>query len=482
MQYQRNQRIVLATTAMVPGGTALAKLPDGRPVFVKDGAPDEEAEVRLTRIKRDFAQAEFIQALRPSAARVEAPFPLEALAGANWHHLAYETQLEAKQTILKETLIKIGHYPEKLLQSGLIHPIVGAPATNYWRYRNKIELTFGLDEHSKVALGFHKPGRFDEIVPTDDVALFPAVIKLMIQTVRAWANQEGLSVYEPRFKRGLLRNLVVRRTEQTADLMVNIVTTAQAMPVETLKQALGHLPLTGLVWSKNSSLATIVRIDDMALLSGMSTLTENFLGLPITYGFDSFFQTHTMMAERLAETLLSRLLFTSEEVSLPRRQTGLHLGGGKKLTVIDGYAGVGGFGLFAALAGANVISIESHPASSVDARRNAEHLGVTDRITFINLAMEEFLLSPDSRFKIRDSVLIVDPLRAGLHPKAVKAIVGSEIRHIFYVSCNPATLARDLALLAESYQPIFIQPFDLFPQTSHLETLVEMEKYNDFNT
>lgn len=458
MQYQRQQKFVIQTETMVPGGVAMSHLPDGRPVFVKDAAPDEQLEIALTRIKPDFAEGAITQILRPSAGRVTSPFPPEARAGANWAFLDYSAQLAAKETILRETLRRIGHLPLDTFQVSrgkcLFEPIV--PSPNLWRYRNKVELSFGTDEEGQVTLGFHAPGRFDQIIPTDDIALFPEVGRDILDRVLRWARQERLPAFEPRRKTGLLRNLVLRRAEHGSDFALNLITSPGEIPHDSLLDALKSVPLSGILWSQNASAATIVRVDTLTTLAGSPRLTEQFLDVPIEYGIDSFFQVHTTMAEQLAVTLLERLQI----------QPGTQ--------IIDGYAGVGGFGLFAALRGANVTSIESHPISSADAKKNAKRLGVAERMTFINLSMEDYLLSSDFQLDSYNAVLIVDPPRAGLHPKALKAILGFGLQRMVYVSCNPATLARDLDLLHDAYEPIFIQPFDLFPQTSHIETLVEL--------
>ncbi len=460
-QYQRQQKFTLQTEGMVPGGGAIGHLPDGRPVFIKDAAPNETLEISLRRIKKDFAEGTIDQILSSSPNRVTPVFPVAALAGANWAHLHYETQLTAKEKILRDLLQRIGHLNTDTwkVSEGRC-PIVGAPEGSRWRYRNKVELTFGVDEADRVALGFHVPGRFDRILPTDDIALFPEVGREIIQAVTGWANGQNLTVFDPRCRQGLLRNLVIRRAEHGDDVLINLVTMpAKALPLSELLGRLDAINLSGVVWTENAALATIVRADATHLLEGLDFIDETFLGVKIRCHADAFFQTHTTMAEKLAETLLGRL------ESLKPKQ------------VIDGYAGVGGFGLFAALQGLSVVSIESHPASSADAQANATRLGVADRMTFINELMETYLLSQDSKFKIPNSVLIVDPPRAGLHPKALQAILDSDIQRVFYVSCNPATLARDLSLFTSHslpFTPILIQPFDLFPQTSHVETLVEL--------
>ncbi|MEK7461017.1 MAG: 23S rRNA (uracil(1939)-C(5))-methyltransferase RlmD [Patescibacteria group bacterium] len=470
IQYQRGQKIVLELEKIVAGGVAMGRLPDWRPVFVKGGAPKEQAEVRLTRIKKDFVEAQFLAALRPSPDRVEAPFPEPALGGANWHYLSYTAQLAAKGSILKETLQKIGQLTQPEIQA-----IVPSPTE--WRYRNKIELTFGVNERGKPALGFHIPGRFDEILPTDDVALFPEIIQSIISTICDWANRENLTVYDPRKKQGLLRNLVVRRAEHGSDLVLNLITAPGTIPEDSLLLALNSLPITGLVWSQNDSQATIVRVDQLKVLAGSPRITETFLGQKISYDVDSFFQTHTTMAERLATVLFERLASHTTSGIQP---LGLNTRGLQNQLVIDGYAGVGGFGLFVAAAGIPVISIESHPASSADAIKNAEQFGVADRMTFINQTMESYLVEAKNlQPKNLRTSLIIDPPRAGLHPKALQAIQDSPLREVFYVSCNPATLARDLSFFtshSSPFTPIFIQPFDLFPQTPHLETLVELKR------
>lgn len=467
MQFQRNQLVTVETTEMVPGGSAIGLLPEpassqassgrgGRAIFVKGGAPNETAEVRLTRIKKDFAEANFVRAVKPSPDRVVAPFPTPALSGANWAHLSYPAQLAAKQRSVLELLRKFGK-----LEDPLLAPIV--PADNIWRYRNKVELTFGWDAHHEVALGFHAPGKFDEIIPTDDIALFPEIGQKIIAEVVSWARREKLDVYEPRRRAGLLRNLVIRRAENGQDLLINLVTMPDldlGSPLYALDRALeeSDIPFSGIVWTQNASLATIVQVDDSVVIAGDNVIAETFLGQEIQYRFDSFFQTHTLMAEKLAHTLLQRLAILKPSV------------------VVDGYAGVGGFGLFAAKHGAKVISIESHEPSSSDARRNAERLGVLDRMEFVTLEMEKYL--KDTSLPV-GAVLIIDPPRAGIHPKALKAIAESSIEHMFYVSCNPATLARDLATLSAetcNLKPVYIQPFDLFPQTPHVEVLVELRR------
>lgn len=433
---------------MVPKGVALGRLPDGRPVFVKGGAPNEEAEVRLTRIKKDFAEAYFERAIQPSPDRSEADYPNPALAGADWHYLSYQAQLQGKQSIVSDL---ITHAAQLELE---IPAVVGAD--HIWRYRNKVELTFGQDDRGTATLGFHAPGSFDKIIPTDDSALFPEVIRDVIAAVLSWAHENQLEAYNPRRKTGFLRNLVIRRTEHGNDLVVNLVTGAGVIPEDSFLFALRSLPLTSIIWSENTSAATIVRVDKAHILKGAGYLTETFLDMPIRYGFDSFFQTNTSMAEKLAKRALEVIKDLQPEV------------------VIDGYAGVGGFGLFAARDGARVVSIESHPASSQNAQENAAHLGLTDKMTFINEPMESYLQSQDSKFDLQNSVLIVDPPRSGLHPKAVKAIAESGPKHVLYVSCGPVTLARDLMELSKVYGVAGLQPFDLFPQTSHVETFVQL--------
>ncbi len=449
IQYQRGQKIELTLQKMVPGGVALGKLPDGRAAFIKGGAPGETAIVTLTRIKKDFAEGELVSVVTPASSRVSSDFPEAALSGANWAYLDYPAQLAAKQEILAELLARLAFIDHP------IEPIV--PATQQWRYRNKVELTFGTDSTGHVALGFHAPGRFDQIIPTDDIALFPEIGREIIAAVIGWAKVHKLPAYDARRKEGILRNLVIRRAEHTKALLINLVTTPIAsLPTAELVAALAPLKASGIIWTENTSVATIVRSDTSHVLAGFDFIDESFLGKGIRYHADSFFQTNTSMAEKMAALVLERLEAAKPEV------------------LIDGYAGVGGFGLFAADRGVKVISIESHPASSADAKANAKRLGVADKMEFINEPMEKYLQNPESRIANRQSHLVVDPPRSGLHPKALAAINQAKVMQLLYVSCNPATLARDLVGLSSGYEVKLIQPFDLFPQTSHMETFVEL--------
>lgn len=447
IQYQRGQKIELTIEKMAPNGVALSHLPDGRAAFIKAAAPGEIAEVRLTRIKKDFAEGEFVRIIQPSSSRAALAFAPEALSGANWAYLDYAVQAHSKQAIVAELLSRFAKIELPLT------PLV--TAEQKWRYRNKVELTFGQDQARKITLGFHAPGRFDQIIPTQDVALFPEVAQAIIRAVTGWANQHDLTSYDARRKSGLLRNLVIRRAEHGEDLLINLVTTpAQELPgADQLVEILQPVKPTGVLWTENASVATIVRADTTHLLAGQPFIGERFLGKTIRYQADSFFQTNTPMAERLAQTVLERLVASQLKL------------------LVDAYAGVGGFGLFAAARGINVMSIESHVESSADARANADRLGVLEKMTFVRAPMEEYL----KEYQLpTGAVVIVDPPRSGLHPKALAALAQANLERFFYVSCGPTTLARDLAILAVHYQPIFIQAFDLFPQTSHIETVVEL--------
>lgn len=447
-QSRRGDLEIVRFEKMVQSGQTLGRLADGRVIFVRGGAPDEVAEVKLTKIKPGYAEGELVEVQGPSPGRVELPFPIEDVAGATWAHLDYPTQLRSKEQIVRDQL---AGFPDLL-----IHPIT--PCEELWRYRNKIEPSFGRDEMGETGLGFYLPGRFDRIRLAHDVALFPDWIKDVLRRVNDWARREDLSIWDPRRHEGLVRNLVVRRGVATSDRLVNLVTNQGEVPLGSLADALHGLRLTSLVHTVNTNLSGAFSIDEYTVVDGRENIAEIFLNLPLEYRFDSFFQTNVPMAERVARELIQ------------------HLPEIRPSVFIDAYGGVGTFGLVVANElKLPVIQIEAHTQSYHDAKSNILRLDLSSVMHAVRSEMEEFVRRQPLP---RDGFLFLDPPRAGLHPRVIRTIVKAGLEHLGYLSCNIATLARDLQGLVAEYEITEVYAYDFFPQTHHIETLVFLKKKN----
>lgn len=435
------------TTVLVAGGAALGRLPDGRAVFVDGGAPDEQVRVELTHESAKWAKARIVEVLEPSASRIEPPFPLSALGGATWAHLTYASQLEAKEAIVRTALERIGG-----LQDPSVQPIVPSPAE--WRYRNRVELTFGSD-NGRVVLGTLAPGSATQVIAADDVALFDDVACEIIPRVTRWAQESDLGEWSRRAEAGALRSLILRRSLATDQLVINLVITSAAPPDQTLVAALKGIPTTGILWSRSGTRPGDSQPFQTKPLTGKPRLTEIINNYSLGYHANSFFQVNVEATALLVTELQRRM--------------------GSPKAVIDLYAGVGLLSLTTTDSSTPLTLVESHPQSIRDASYNAKELDRASSTTLVESTAEQYV--KDHRLPERATV-ILDPPRAGLDRAVVDALLAARLDKVLYISCDPATLARDLKLLLAKYTPTYIQPFDFFPQTPHVETLVELTPIN----
>lgn len=431
----------IQTTVLVAGGDALGRLPDGRAVFVAGAAPRETVQVRLVKEDARWARGELLSVLEPSVDRVVPSQSASHLGGATWAHVAYPAQLAAKQAIVATALERIGKFV-----SPAVAPIVASPER--WGYRNRIELTFG-EQGGELVLGTLAPGSQTDVQPALGSALFGDEVDAIIAKVLAWARGTGRRAWRPRALAGELRSLIVRRGIQSRDRLVHLVTTSAATPDPSLAEALAGLGLTGIVWSANDAKNAVSEIQTSAVLFGRPTITEQLLDLPLVYHATSFFQANVHAAELLLATLRDAVQAPAE--------------------LVDLYAGVGTFGLGVAPDGVPLTLVELHPQAVRDAHDNTGRLGRLRDVVIAEAGAEAYL----RRYSVpKRATVIVDPPRTGLERAVVRGLLRDRPSRLVYISCDPATLARDLRLLGEAYEPTLIQPFDFFPQTPHVETLV----------
>jgi 23S rRNA (uracil1939-C5)-methyltransferase len=433
----------LTIDSLAYGGAGVARM-NGYVVFVDGGLPGDRVRARVYKSKRAYAQARAVDLLEPGADRVAARADHP---GAPWQELAYERQLEVKQAQVDDSLRRIGR-----LDGFALEPIV--PAVELWRYRNKLEYSFGAGPDGELVCGFHAPGRWDQIVPIDDCLLASAAANAARERIVKWCRAQDLAPYDRRSGEGLLRNLVVREGRRTGQLQARLVTSLGSLDRDGLVRAAGSN--TALLWTQTEDRAETTHGGETELLAGAEHLEEELMGLRFQISPEAFFQTNTEMAERLYALAIEYA----------------QLGGFER--VYDLYCGIGTIGLAMAPRAAEVWGLEVSERSVADAIRNAEANEIDNAHFFagdVRLALRDLVQRAG-----RPDVLVIDPPRAGLSQKVVRRVIEAAPRRLVYVSCNPTTLAPNAAQLVEAgYTLTRVRPVDMFPQTPHIECVAMLE-------
>jgi 23S rRNA (uracil1939-C5)-methyltransferase len=447
---RRGDTIELAVDDLAFGGDGVGRA-DGYVMFVRGGLPGDRLRVRVTEARGRYGRATIESVVTPSPDRVEAPCPYFGhCGGCRLQHLAYPAQLAFKARQVHECLTRLGGLPPFELR-----PIVAAPEP--YGYRNKMEFT--IAEPGPV-LGLHAAERYDVVLDIERCLLQSDTMNALLDEFRREVRSRGLSVWDPQSERGLLRFLTVREGRGTGQAMVNIV--ASARDIEALapvaERLRARVPATiGVLLNVNDRKASVAVGSEEHLLLGRDHLTELLDGVAFQVSANSFFQTNTVQAERL-------FAIVAEACALDGRDT-----------VLDLYSGTGAISLLLARRAARVYGIEVSAAAVGDAIRNARANGI-DNCTFMTGEVRHVLPGLTSE-GVRASVVVADPPRAGFHPKALAALGTLAPARIVYVSCNPATLARDVGDLARrGYHLEWVQPVDMFPQTPHIEAVARLSR------
>ncbi len=438
----RGDQLELTIDSLAFGGAGVARL-DGYVVFVSGGMPGDRVRAIVGKSKRAYAEARAVDILQAGPDRIE---PQAEHPGAPWQVLGYERQLQIKQEQVDDALRRLGR-----LQSYTLEPIM--PAIEQWRYRNKLEYSFGSDPSGGLVCGFHAPGRWEEIVEVNDCLLASEHGNAMRQRIVAWCQEQGLSAYDRRSGEGLLRNLVVREGRRTGQLQARLVTAGGELDRDSLAEA--ARPLDGLLWTRTDALAESTQGGETELLLGSDRFDEEIGGLQVEISSQAFFQTNTEMAERLYGLALEY----AEPTGMER--------------VYDLFCGIGTIGLLFAPRVAEVWGLEILQEAVADAIANAKHNEIENARFFagdVRLALRELVAEAG-----RPDLLVVDPPRAGLSQKVVRRIIEAGPKRIVYVSCNPTTLAPNAAQLVEAgYELVRVRPVDMFPQTPHIECVAQL--------
>ena len=441
----------LTVDSLAFGGNGVARL-NGFVVFVRRGLPGDRVRARVTKVQRRHAEALATEVLEPSPLRVEAPcahYP--ACGGCRFQDLAYEAQLEAKAAQVADSFRRLGGIAAPPLEPAV-------PAESVFHYRNKLEYSFTQLEDGPT-LGFHKAGRWDEVLEVERCWLTTDLGNAIRNAVRDWAREEGLVAYDQEQQTGYLRHLVVREGRNTGQVLVQLVTAGgERFETGYLVEVLRRFPaVRSIHWSVNETPAEVTNLPT-TLLWGEEAIEEELCGLRFRVSPNAFLQTNTAMAETLYGLAAEYAALNGSE------------------TVWDLYCGIGTIGLTLARRALTVWGIDVSEESVARAIENAELNGIANAAFFagnVGEVVEELLERSGA-----PEVVVVDPPRAGLAGKALRRLGRIGAGRIVYVSCNPTTLAADVKRLGEDwgYELVRARPVDMFPHTPHVETVALLER------
>lgn len=455
-------------TGVAAEGKALARVND-MVVFVPYVVPGDVVDLQVRRKKHSYAEAEAVKFHTYSSERATHFCKHYGVCGGcKWQCLAYEHQLKYKQQQVVDALTRIGK-----VELPDVMPILGSENTR--AYRNKLEFTFsnkrwltweevaqGVSYDNMDALGFHIPGAFDKVLDIEECALMGDLNNRLRNAIRDFAHSEGVPFFDLRSQTGVLRNIMLR-TSTTGEVMLLLqakVTTDEEMAqLEKVLAFVGDTfpEVTSLLYVINNKCNDTFGDLEVHTFKGTDVIYEEMEGLRFKVGPKSFYQTNSAQAYNLYKVARDFAALTGEEV------------------VYDLYTGTGTIANFVAGKAKKVVGIEYVEDAIIDARVNAELNGY-DNLTFFAGDMKDILTREFIDAHGRPDVIITDPPRAGMHNDVIDTILFAAPRRIVYVSCNPATQARDLSLLDRDYKVTAVQPVDMFPHTHHVENVVLLER------
>lgn len=468
---KRGDEITLPVENAAFEGRTVGRI-DGFVVFVEGAVPGDIVLARVTAVKKSFAEAKVVRVVQPSTLRVEPPCRyFGTCGGCKWQHVDYHAQLQFKQQQTVDAFERIGGFREVP-----VLPIIGAEEV-YW-YRNKMEFSFSDQEwvvspalasesdmrgepergNPNVFLGLHVPQRYDKVIDIEECLLQSDVSNAIVNVTRSFARANRLPVYSTKDDAGYLRFLVIRQSKRTNELMVNLVTFEDRPEVmqHYAQELLAAVPnVTTIVNTINARKAQIAYGDVERVYHGEGVIHERLGRYLFTISAGSFFQTNTAQAEKLYSVAKEFAGLTSSDV------------------VWDLYSGTGSIALFISDSAREVVGVESVESAVKDAERNAQRNGVRN-CSFVLGDLKE-RLTKDTHWMsahAKPDVMVIDPPRSGMHPQVVDEILELAPPRIVYVSCNPATQARDVKMLCtDRYQLVKLQPVDMFPHTYHIENV-----------
>ncbi len=462
---QKNETAVIEITDIGVNGEGIGKV-DGYTLFVKDAVIGDKAEVKVMKAKKNYGYARLMRVIEPSADRVE---PRCAFArkcgGCQIQEMSYERQLAFKEQKVRGNLERLGGFDREMLDQ-VMEPIRGMD--NPFGYRNKAQFPFGTDKEGNPVTGFYA-GRTHDIIANTDCALGVPVNQEILEIILDFMKAEGVPAYDEKTGKGLIRHVLIRYGFTTKEIMVCLVVNGRKIPgVEGLVKKLTAIDgMTSISISPNTRQTNVIMGDTYEVLWGQGFITDYIGNVRYQISPLSFYQVNPVQTEKLYSQALEYA----------------DLKGGE--TVWDLYCGIGTISLFLAEKAGQVYGVEIVPQAIDDARKNAEINGITNAEFFVGKAEEvlpeyyEDYARQHGGEKARADVIVVDPPRKGCDQALLETIVKMAPGRVVYVSCDSATLARDLKYLCgEGYVLEKVRPVDMFPETVHVETVVLLSKLN----
>ncbi len=461
MDIKKGDTIELTVEKVVYSGKGLAHL-DNMAIFVANTVPGDRVAAKMVRVKKNFAEARVLEVLNASSHRIIAPCPYsDYCGGCNWQIIKYEKQLEYKHTFVEDLLNHIGK-----ASNFQIHHVL--PSPQIFGYRNKMEFSFSDKrwllpkereeerDNRDFALGLHIPGTFDKIIDIEGCLLQKEKGNEILREVRRFVVDSGVPAYGLKSHRGFWRYLMLRYSYAFNEWMVNVITSEEKdPPVQALASILKDrfTEITSIVNNINTRKGGTAVGEREKILAGERNIREKIGTFTFEISANSFFQTNTPLSQRLYQSLKEYASLTGKE------------------TVFDLYCGIGTVSIFLATQALRIIGMDISNSAIADAKRNCQLNGI-DNCKFLCGDVRMLL----SQVNIKPDLLVTDPPRTGMHRKVIDQILRLLPDKIIYISCNPATLARDIALLKERYMAEEVQPIDLFPHTYHIESVVRLER------
>ena len=455
MPLQKNQILTLRIERLSSDGSGVAHSADGEAVFVPGTAPGDEARVRIVKDCGRYAFGILDELLTPSPDRIPVDCPVAGpCGGCSLRHLDYAAELRAKQESVLDAFRRIG---------GLEVPVLDIlPSPDVDRYRNKVQFPVGIDKNGVPCIGFYA-GRTHRIVPCPDCKLQPSVLNEIGNALCAFFAQQVIRPYDEQSGKGLVRHIFLRRGAHSGQIMVCLVCTRAKLPhAEQLCTALrGQFPaISTILLNVNAKNTNVILGSENHILYGPGYIEDTLCGVPVRLGPLSFYQVNTLAAERLYGVAAQYAQLTPDD------------------TLLDLYCGMGTIGLSMADHCRELIGVEIVPEAIESAKANAARMGDTiaakSRFFCADAGKAASQLAAEG---LHPDVVMLDPPRKGCDEATLSAVVTMSPRRVVYVSCNPATAARDAAWLEQNgYHAEKVQPVDLFPRTKHCETVVLLSK------
>ncbi len=453
---EKNEKVIVKIDDIGVNGEGIGKV-ESYTLFVKDAVIGDTVEAIITKPKKNYAYAKMQNILEPSPVRVEAKCPVaRQCGGCQIQELAYDAQLQFKTDKVRSNLERIGGFETKTLDM-VMEPICGMKEPFY--YRNKAQFPMGTDKEGRAVTGFYA-GRTHQIIPNTECALGVPVNQDILKIVIEFMNQYGVPAYDESTQTGLVRHVLIRYGFATKEIMVCLVINGEKIPhADKLVQQLIQIEgMTSITCSINRENTNVIMGKDIRLLWGQDYITDYIGDVKYQISPLSFFQVNPVQTEKLYGLALEYAGLQGEE------------------TVWDLYCGIGTISLFLAQKAKKVYGVEIVPQAIDDARNNAKINGIENVEFFVGKA-EEVLPQQYEKNHVYADVIVVDPPRKGCDETLLNTMVQMKPERIVYVSCDSATLARDLKYLCENgYELRKVRPVDQFPMTVHVETVVLLSK------